>query len=104
MYKTPQQPGNWDGFKAALAETDVPSDFLSPEDRQQGVHVRDPLDEALSHSNEFDVVGMAWWNGLSEADRRYWCLAAMTAVPAQAWKYFRLVTAPRKSVRVSGGG
>lgn len=31
---------------------------------------------------DLDVAGMAWWNGLSEADRRYWCLAAMTAVPA----------------------
>jgi hypothetical protein len=51
-----------------------------------------------------DFSGMTWWNGLSETDRRYWCLAAMTAVPAEAWKYFRLVTAPRKSVRVSGGG
>ena len=50
---------------------------------------------------DLDVAGMAWWNGLSEADRRYWCLAAMTAVPAQAWKYFRLVTAPRRSVKIN---
>lgn len=48
---------------------------------------------------ECDDAGMAWWNGLSEADRRYWCLAAMTAVPAQAWKYFRLVTAPCRAVK-----
>lgn len=45
-----------------------------------------------------DVAGMAWWNNLPEADRRYWCLAA---VPAQAWNYFQLVTAPRGSVKVS---
>jgi hypothetical protein len=50
---------------------------------------------------DLDVAGMAWWNGLSEADRRYWCLAAMTAVPAEAWKYFRLVTAPRKPVKIN---
>lgn len=50
---------------------------------------------------EGDDAGMAWWNGLSEADRRYWCLAAMTAVPAEAWKYFRLVTAPRGRVKIN---
>lgn len=65
----------------------------------------DDIEEAVDGAQQnLDVAGMAWWNGLSEADRRYWCLAAMTAVPAEAWKYFRLVTAPRKSVRVSGGG
>lgn len=47
---------------------------------------------------DLDVAGIAWWNGLTETDRRYWCLAAMTAVPAEAWKYFQLVTAPRKQV------
>ena len=30
--------------------------------------------------------GMAWWNALTESDRRYWCFAAMTAVPAEAWR------------------
>lgn len=105
MSKTAEKPGNWDGFTQVLAVTEVPSDFLTPEDRPQGVHVRDPFGDGLAHeSTHDDVAGMAWWNGLSEADRRYWCLAAMTAVPAQAWQYFRPVTAPRKSVRVSGGG
>lgn len=60
--------------------------------------IEEPVDGTLQ---ELDVAGMAWWNGLSEADRRYWCLAAMTAVPAQAWKYFRLVTAPRKPVKIN---
>ena len=50
---------------------------------------------------DLDVAGMAWWNGLSEADRRYWYLAAMTAVPAQAWKYFRQVTAPPRPVKIN---
>ena len=53
-----------------------------------------------------EVAGMTWWNGLSEADRRYWCLAAMTAVPAEAWQFFQLVTeqlvtAPREIERIS---
>lgn len=33
--------------------------------------------------------GVDWWNGLSEADRRVWCLAANTAIPAQAWAYYK---------------
>ena len=60
--------------------------------------IEEPVDGTLQ---ELGVAGMAWWNGLSEADRRYWCLAAMTAVPAEAWKYFRLVTAPRKPVKIN---
>ncbi|WP_234264878.1 hypothetical protein [Hydrogenophaga sp. NFH-34] len=60
--------------------------------------IEEPVEGPLQ---DLDVAGMAWWNGLSEADRRYWCLAAMTAVPAEAWKYFRLVTAPRRSVKVN---
>ncbi len=36
MSKTTEKPDNWTGFMKALAETDVPSDFLTPEDRQQG--------------------------------------------------------------------
>lgn len=60
--------------------------------------IEEPLEGTLQ---DLDVVGMAWWNGLPEADRRYWCLAAMTAVPAQAWKYFRMVTAPRRAVKIN---
>lgn len=103
----PEKPGNWDGLTQALAVTEVPSSFLSPQDRQQGIHFRDPFGDGLAHDSTpddcvgMDVAGMAWWNGLSEPDRRYWCLAAMTAVPAQAWKYFRLVTAPRRPVKIN---
>jgi antitoxin VapB len=39
-----RRPDSWDGFLRALAEADVPTDFLSPEDRQQGEHSRDPLE------------------------------------------------------------
>lgn len=30
-----RRPGNWDGFFAALKGTEVPADFLSPEERGQ---------------------------------------------------------------------
>jgi antitoxin VapB len=37
------RPPDWDGFFAALAEADVPSDFLDEAERNQGVHERDPF-------------------------------------------------------------
>lgn len=33
--------------------------------------------------------GMKWWNGLTEADRAFWLRAALTAVPAEAWAYYK---------------
>ena len=52
------------------------------------------LDEPCTDSAPMpcEHVGMAWWNGLTEADRRYWCFAATTAVPAETWRYFKSVT------------
>lgn len=47
-----------------------------------------------------DRSGMAWWNGLTEADRRYWCFAAMTATPAEAWRYFKNVTQEAEKSKV----
>lgn len=39
-----RKPENWDGFFFALNDTDIPSDFLNPEDRNQGSQNRDPFD------------------------------------------------------------
>lgn len=33
--------------------------------------------------------GIEWWNALTEADRRFWLAAALTATPAEAWAYFK---------------
>ncbi len=42
-----RRPHTWDGFLATLNCTDIPDDFLTPEDRNQGDHPRDPFgDEA----------------------------------------------------------
>lgn len=41
-----------------------------------------------------ELAGMAWWNGLSEADRLLWCRLALTAVPAEAWQYWKRAMAP----------
>lgn len=38
------RPGNWDGFFSALDGLEVPKDFLSEEDRDQGSQDRDPLE------------------------------------------------------------
>lgn len=35
------------------------------------------------------LVGMAWWNGLSQSERTYWLEAADSAVPADAWRAFQ---------------
>ena len=34
------------------------------------------------NTDEDGRLGMAWWNSMTEADRRYWSFAAMTATPA----------------------
>jgi antitoxin VapB len=38
------KPRTWDGFFEARAAADVPDDFLSPEERDQGTHDRDPFE------------------------------------------------------------
>jgi hypothetical protein len=48
-----------------------------------------PLSDALA--------GVAWWNALTEADRRFWLAAAITAIPAHAWEYFKAVAQDRCS-------
>jgi hypothetical protein len=34
-------------------------------------------------------AGIAWWNGLTEAERAAWCRKAGSAVPADAWACFK---------------
>lgn len=38
-----RRPDSWDGFFALDATTDVPQDFMSEADRNQGEQVRDPF-------------------------------------------------------------
>lgn len=38
------RPTTWSGFIKAAETADFPDDFLSPEDRNQGVHDRDPFE------------------------------------------------------------
>ena len=35
------------------------------------------------------LVGMAWFNGLSQSERTYWLEAADSAAPADAWRAFQ---------------
>jgi antitoxin VapB len=39
-----RKPATWDDFFAALKDTDVPADFLSASERQQGTQNRDPFE------------------------------------------------------------
>jgi hypothetical protein len=36
-------------------------------------------------------AGVAWWNGLTEAERAVWCHKAGSSVPAHAWACFKFV-------------
>jgi antitoxin VapB len=38
-----RKPTDWSGFFAALEGVEVPADFLSPEERDQGIQERDPF-------------------------------------------------------------
>ena len=38
-----RKPADWDDFLAAIQEAEVPADFLSSKEREQGTHERDPL-------------------------------------------------------------
>jgi antitoxin VapB len=39
-----RKPTTWDGFFAALKGADVPADFLSAKERNQGTQDRDPFE------------------------------------------------------------
>ena len=41
-----RRPESWGGLFALDATTDVPADFMSQDDRNQGEHPRDPFAEA----------------------------------------------------------
>jgi hypothetical protein len=45
-------------------------------------------------------LGMTWWNALTESDRLFWCRAALTATPADAWRYFKSVTGDEEKSKV----
>ncbi len=39
-----RRPSDWSGFFQALRQAEVPDDFLSPKERDQGSQDRDPLE------------------------------------------------------------
>nr|WP_173943711.1 AbrB/MazE/SpoVT family DNA-binding domain-containing protein [Polynucleobacter antarcticus] len=39
-----RKPDNWDGFFLALNQAEIPLGFLSAEERNQGIHNRDPFE------------------------------------------------------------
>lgn len=43
-----RRPDAWDGFFALYQSTEVPADFMSEADRQQGEHARDPFADTVA--------------------------------------------------------
>jgi hypothetical protein len=44
----------------------------------------------LSPAGNDAELGMAWWNGLTELERAHWMEVADSAIPADAWKAWKL--------------
>lgn len=49
------------------------------------------------------LAGMAWYNGLSEAQRGYWHMVAGSCVPADAWGAFKAGRVPAVSASCTCG-
>lgn len=49
-------------------------------------------------------AGMAWWNAMAEPQRRAWLERAGTAVPAEAWAVYQLVTKALDLSRLAWSG
>lgn len=43
-----RRPTSWEGLFALDASVDVPADFMSEADRNQGAHSRDPFEDTLA--------------------------------------------------------
>jgi hypothetical protein len=39
--------------------------------------------------SEDDIAGMAWWNGMNDADRKAWADRVGTGVARDAWELFK---------------
>lgn len=46
-------------------------------------------DEFVRRPTDDERAGMAWWNGLSETMRQYWCELSGSSVAANAWAWFK---------------
>lgn len=58
----------------------------APEQRQSAPS--HPGNTCATPSND-GALGMAWWNSLAPIDRGYWLRCAGSAVPADAWAYYK---------------
>ncbi|WP_019570289.1 hypothetical protein [Thioalkalivibrio sp. ALE11] len=45
--------------------------------------------EPRQQGGDDDAAGIAWWNGLTRQQRRYWLDRAASASPADAWSQFK---------------
>ncbi len=71
-------------FSEALARAGL----IGRHDADRGVLVIEPA-LAVRVSPADALVGMSWFNGLSQSERAYWLEAAGSACPADAWHAFQ---------------
>ena len=82
-------PVNLPGFWEAIACAGVVSRF----DANRHLLVIEPAASEIRSRVEARL-GMAWWNGLTRAERAYWLDVAGSTVPADAWRAFQAGAPP----------
>lgn len=65
------------GHPSASGQSDIPA-------RR---HITQPKTTIVPTADE--IAGMAWWNGLSVQNRKFWIQWSKSAIPAEAWEYFK---------------
>lgn len=81
-----RQFGNFRYFVKTNCSTLHEPMHTAPEPRQSAPNA--PAHTSPATSND-GALGMAWWNGLAPIDRGYWLRCAGSAVPADAWAYYK---------------
>lgn len=46
-------------------------------------------DAMLAHVRDDAALGMTWWNALTAPERGHWLSQADTAMPAEAWEFYK---------------
>lgn len=72
-----------------LARALATENLVVRDDADRGVLVIEPAQSAKSVIPADAELGMAWYNGLTKAERALWHRVAGSAVPADAWATFQ---------------
>ena len=72
-----------------LSEARARAGLTARHDGDRGLLVIEPAQSAKSVIPADAEMGIAWYNGLSKAERLHWHRVAASAVPADAWRAFQ---------------